>query len=216
MLYAKIENDILWKIGLLPKAQRLTFIQLKIHSDYATHITHPFRYKELVEKTDLDLRSVKIGIRGLEESGWITRILTKGYSYIWELTALKPISQADRKNTAESQTQAATPAPEVKHEPGDTPATRESPVAPTNPFEFKEIDGQQVKVYSFAGRLYRFNTGLEEFETTMGWKDHWEIANGHTEYLTDAVKEELRNTPYVVNPENLKRLKNLISESRLA
>ena len=27
MAYAKIENGILWKIGLLPKAQRLTFIQ---------------------------------------------------------------------------------------------------------------------------------------------------------------------------------------------
>ena len=210
MAYAKIENGILWKIGLLPKGQRLTFIQLKIHSDYATHITHPFSYKELVEKTGLDLRSVKIGIRGLEKTGWLTRILTKGYSYIWELTALKPIGQVDRKNTAESQTQAATPAPQVEPEPRDTPATRESPVAPTNPFEFKEIDGQQIKVYSFAGRLYRFNTGLEEFETTMGWKDHWEIANGHTEYLTDAVKEELRNTPYVVNPDNLKRLKNLI------
>lgn len=214
MPYAKLENDILWKIGLLPKAQRLTFIQLKIHSDYATHITHPFRYKELVEKTDLDLRSVKIGIRGLEENGWITRILKKDYSYIWELTALKPISQADRKNTAESQTQAATPATQV--EPGDTPVTRESPTTPTSPWEIKEIDGQQVKVYSFAGRLYRFNTGLEEFETTMQWKDHWEIANGHAEHLTDAVKEELRRTPYVVNLENLKRLKNLISESSLA
>ena len=216
MAYAKIENGILWKIGLLPKAQRLTFIQLKIHSNYTTHITQPFSYRELVEKTGLDLRSVKRGILELEKSGWLTRTLTKSHFYTWELTALKPIGQADGKNKAESQTQAATPAPEVKHEPGDTPATRESPVAPTNPFEFKEIDGQQVKVYSFAGRLYRFNTGLEEFETTMGWKDHWEIANGHTEYLTDAVKEELRNTPYVVNPENLKRLKNLISESRLA
>ena len=215
MAYAKIENGILWKIGLLPKAQRLTFIQLKIHSNYTTHITQPFSYRELVEKTGLDLRSVKRGILELEKSGWLTRTLTKSHFYTWELTALKPIGQADGKNKAESQTQAATPAPEVKPEPGDTPATRESPVAPTNPFEFKEIDGQQVKVYSFAGRLYRFNTGLEEFETTMGWKDHWEIANGHTEYLTDAVKEELRNTPYVVNPENLKRLENLISKASL-
>ena len=199
--------DNIFKIkGLLPKAQRLTFIQLKIHSDYATHITHPFRYKELVEKTGLDLRSVKIGIRGLEENGWITRILTKGYSYIWELTALKPISQADKKNTAESQTQAATPAPQVEPEPS----------APPSPWEIKEIDGQQVKVYSFAGRSYRFNTGFEEFETTMRWKDHWELANGHAEHLTDVVKEELRRTPYVVNLENLKRLKNLISESSLA
>ena len=205
MPYAKLENDILWKIGLLPKAQRLTFIRLKIHSDYATHITHPFRYKELVEKTGLDLRSVKIGIRGLEEDGWITRILKKDYSYIWELTALKPISQTDRKNTAESQTQPATPAPQVEPEPS----------APTNPWEIREIDGQQIKVYVFAGRSYRFNAGFEEFETTVGWKDHWELANGHIEHLTDAVKEELRNTPYVVNPENLKRLKNLISESGL-
>ena len=215
MAYAKIENGILWKIGLLPKAQRLTFIQLKIHSDYATHITHPFSYKELVEKTGLDLRSVKMGIRGLEKSGWLTRILTKGYFYTWELTALKPIGQADRENKAEPQTQAVTPASQVKSEPRDTPVTRESPVAPTNPFKIEEIDGQQVKVYSFAGRLYRFNTGLEAFETTMAWKNHWEIANGYTEYLTDAVKEELRNAPYVVNPENLKRLENLISKTGL-
>ena len=62
MAYAKIENGILWKIGLLPKAQRLTFIQLKIHSNYTTHITQPFSYRELVEKTGLDLRSVKRGI----------------------------------------------------------------------------------------------------------------------------------------------------------
>ena len=215
MAYAKIENGILWKIGLLPKAQRLTFIQLKIHSDYATHITHPFSYKELVEKTGLDLRSVKTGIRGLEKSGWLTRILTKGYFYTWELTAFKPIGQADTENETEPQTQAATPASEVKPQPRDTLATREAPTTPTSPWEFKEIDGQQVKVYSFAGRLYRFNTGLNEFETTMAWKENWEIANGHTEYLTDAVKEELRNAPYVVNFDNLKRLGNLISESRL-
>ena len=209
MPYAKIENAILWKIGLLPKAQRLTFIQLKIHSDYTTHITQPFSYKELVKKTGLDLRSVKTGILGLEKSGWLTRILTKGYFYTWELTALKPIGQADEKNKTESQKQAAT------RQPGDTPTTRESPATPTNPLEIKEIDGQQVKVYSCAGRLYRFNTGSQEFETTMEWKENWETVNGHIEYLTDAVKEELRNAPYVVNPENLKRLKNLISESRL-
>lgn len=53
MAYAKIENAILWKIGLLPKAQRLTFIQLKIHSDYTTHMTQPFSYKELVKKNRL-------------------------------------------------------------------------------------------------------------------------------------------------------------------
>ena len=201
MPFAKIDNDLLWKIGLLPKAQRLTFIQLKIHSDYTTHITQPFSYKELVEKTGLDLRSVKVGIRELEKSGWLTRILTKGYFYTWELTALKPIGQAGGKNKAESQTQAAT------RQPSDTP---------TNPFEIKEIDGQQVKVYSRAGRLYRFNTGLKEFETTMAWKENWETVNGHIEYLTDAVKEELRNSPYVVNPENLKRLENLMSKTSLA
>ena len=201
MAYAKIGNDILWKIVLLPKAQRLTFTQLKIHSDYTTHITQPFSYKELVEKTGLDLRAVKVGIRELEKSGWLTRSLTKGYFYTWELTALKPIGQAGGKNETESQTQTAT------HEPGDTP---------TNPWEIKEIDGQQVKVYSRAGRLYRFNTGSQEFETTMEWKENWETANGHIENLSDAVKEELRNSPYVVNPENLKRLENLISKTGLA
>ena len=209
MPYAKIENSILWKIGLLPKAQRLTFIQLKIHSDYTTHVTQPFSYRELVEKTGLDLRSVKVGIRELQKSGWLTRTVTKGHFYTWELTALKPIGQAGGKNKTESQTQAA------PRETGDTPATRESPGTPTNPWEIKEMDGQQVKVYSRAGRLYRFNTGSQEFETTMKWKENWETANGHIEYLTEAVKEELRNSPYVVNPENLKRLKNLMSESCL-
>ena len=209
MAYAKIENDILWKIGVLPKAQRLTFIQLKIHSDYMTHITQPFSYKGLVEKTGLDLRAVKVGIRELEKSGWLTRILTKGYFYTWELTALKPIGQSGGKDEAESQTQAAT------RQSSDTPSTRESPATPTNPWEIKEIDGQQVKVYSRAGRLYRFNTGSQEFETTMEWKENWETANGHLENLTDAVKEELRNFPYVVNPENLKRLENLISKTGL-
>ncbi|MDE0686409.1 MAG: helix-turn-helix domain-containing protein [Candidatus Poribacteria bacterium] len=209
MAYAQIENTILWKIGLLPKAQRLTFIQLKIHSDYTTHITQPFSYKELVKKTGLDLRSVKVGIRELEKGGWLTRTVTKGYFYTWELTALKPIGQAGGKNKTESQTQAAT------RQPDDTPATRESPATPTNLLEIKEMDGQEVKVYSRAGRLYRFNTGSQEFETTMEWKENWETVNGHIEYLTDGVKEELRNSPYVVNPANLKRLKNLISESRL-
>lgn len=210
MAYAKIGNDILWKIVLLPKAQRLTFTQLKIHSDYTTHITQPFSYKELVEKTGLDLRAVKVGIRELEKSGWLTRILTKGYFYTWELTALKPIGQAGGKNETESQTQTAT------HEPGDTPVTHESPATPTNPWEIREIDGQQVKVYSRAGRLYRFNTGSNKFETTVAWKENWETANGHLENLTDAVKEELRNSPYIVNLENRKRLENLISKTSLA
>lgn len=210
MAYAKIGNDILWKIVLLPKAQRLTFTQLKIHSDYTTHITQPFSYKELVEKTGLDLRAVKVGIRELEKSGWLTRILTKGYFYTWELTALKPIGQAGGKNETESQTQAAT------RQSSDTPSTRESPATPTNPWEIKEIDGQQVKVYAHAGRLYRFNTGSKKFETTMAWKENWETANGHLENLTDAVKEELRNSPYIVNLKNLKRLENLISKTSLA
>ena len=201
MAYAKIGNDILWKIVLLPKAQRLTFTQLKIHSDYTTHITQPFSYKELVEKTGLDLRSVKMGIRELEKDGWLTRISTKAHFYTWELTALKPIGQAGGKNKTESQTQPVT------SEPGDTS---------TNPLKIKEIDGQKVKVYSHAGRLYRFNTGSKKFETTMAWKENWETANGHLENLTDAVKEELRNSPYIVNLKNLKRLENLISKTSLA
>ena len=190
--YTQINNTLLLALLQLPKRQTLVFGCLRINSDYQTHLSKPMSIKDIAEFTNLKRPHVNNSLNTLEAKGWITKVDKKGYAYQWELSIarltneqvyafLNP-SETDTQTEIEfEQQQELDPKPEVQ---------------PVDRFQLETVDGKQVKILLLGPRAYRFNDTISDFETKPSWKegdDGWELANGHSAYLSDSDKLELQS-----------------------
>ena len=190
--YTQINNTLLLALLQLPTGQRLVFGCLRINSDYKTHLSDSLSVKNIAELTGLKRQNVNNDLKALEAKGWIAKVDQEGYTYQWELSIAKLTNEevyvllnpsgTDTQTELEFETEIETePTPEVQ---------------PVDRFQLETVDGKQVKILLLGPRAYRFNDTISDFETKPSWKegdDGWELANGHSEYLSDADKLELQS-----------------------
>ena len=172
-----MNNTLFMALLQLPKPQRLIFGHLRVESDYSTHLTKCLSIKDLVQLSSLKRQHVSNALIALEKKGWITKIDKKGYTYQWELSIVKLTNEevhAFLQAPVEPQ-----PEPEVPH---------------VDRFITDTINDKAVKMLLLGPRVYRYNAEISDFEAKLLHKgdDTWEIANGHTAYLSEADKAELQ------------------------